>query len=286
MTYWVTPTNEMFHHHGKKAINYYNQQTLDRRDKYSINKERIYQREIRSFLENGYVIFEQAISHDLIDTILEKTNKIISDGTGLKAHDDHFAVIRDPFLQIEECAEIAFDDRLIQFGTEYYRSMPAVGTFNLRKTYLNNQDPKATQLFHCDRNSLNFFKFFVYLNDVNGPEDGPLTLIKGSNKKRPLIHTAKHRWSEDEMRELYGDDSLVYLTAKKGDLIAATTICYHRGTKPTKQERNMLTINYVTHPELNDGLPNNPVNFDKISKKVFNSLPEHKKPVADFLEKV
>ena len=96
----------------------------------------------------------------------------------------------------------------------------------------------------------------------------------------------KHRWDESEMRQLYGDDSLVYLTAKKGDLIAATTICYHRGTKPTRQERTMLTINYVTHPELNDGQPNNPVSFDKISKKVFNSLPEHKKPVADFLEKV
>ena len=134
--------------------------------------------------------------------------------------------------------------------------------------------------------SLNFFKFFVYLNDVDDPEDGPLTIIRNSNKKRPTIHSIKYRWSENEMRQIYGDDSLVYLTAKKGDLIAATTLCYHRGTKPTRKERTMLTTNYVAHPELNDGLPNNPVNFDKISRKVFDSLPEHKKPVADFLEKV
>ena len=89
-----------------------------------------------------------------------------------------------------------------------------------------------------------------------------------------------------EIMQLYGQDSFKYLTAKKGDLIAATTTCFHKGTKPVTQERTMLTLNYVIHPELSGGRPGQYESLFKINTEDYTSLSEEKKRAADFLEKV
>jgi len=285
----IDPNSYGFYHKGKVGIEYYNQQITARREKYALpfaDGEQRYQDEVDKLNKNGFVIFEQAIDHNVIDRILEKTDRIIEQRHPLKAKDEHYAVIADPFVNVSEVLDIAFSDHLVQFASEYFRCMPALGTFNLRRSYINNLAPKGTQFFHVDRNSIKFFKFFVYLNDVDCVEDGPLTLVKKSGEKRPINHSYQHRWSEEQMKEIYGNDSLMYLTAKKGDLIAATTSFYHRGTKPLSKQRTMLTLNYGVHQELEDGNPLTPAQWFKIGQEQYNNLPDWKKPIADFLEKV
>lgn len=285
----VQSNDYSFYHKGKIGIDHYNQQVTSRREKYSlpfVDGEQKYGDEVATLNENGFVVFEQAIEHTIVDDILQKTNEIIEEGKLLKANDKHYAVIADPFINVPEILDIAFSDHLVQFATEYFNCIPGIGTFNLRRSYVNNLSPKGTQFFHIDRNSIKFFKFFVYLNDVEYIEDGPLTLIKESNKKRPISHSYQHRWSEEQMKQIYGDDSFMYLTAKKGDLIAATTSFYHRGTKPLSKDRTMLTLNYGIHQELEDGNPTTPAQWFKIKQEQYDNLPDWKKPVADFLVKV
>ena len=285
----VCPNSYSFYQNGKKAVEYYNEQITSRRKEYPlpyVDGEQRYENEVKELNENGFVIFKQAIEHDILDKILHKTEEIIKEGKRLKSHDDHYAVVADPFINVSEVQEIAFSDHLLQFAAEYFKCIPAMGTLNLRRSYVNNLPAKGTQLFHCDRNSIKFFKFFMYLNDVDNVDDGPLTLIKGSDKKRPLNHVYQHRWSEEDMSQIYGEDSLTYLTAKKGDLIAATTTHYHRGTKPTAKERTMLTLNYVVHQELEGGHPSSPAQWFRIRQQDVDQLSDWKKPVADFLTKV
>ena len=284
---WLYPNDARYYHGGKIAVDFHNFHKMKRKEQYPFELEKEYTKEVSAINEHGFVIFPQAISYDIIDSIAEQTDKMIHDNINLKMRDQHYAMITDPFLHINETFELAFSGHLLKFAIEYFDCMPGIGTFNLRKSYVNNMDPKTTQLFHYDRQNLKFFKFFIYLNDVNSPEDGPLTLIKGSNKKRPSNHSNKHRWKEEELKNLYGEDSLVYITAKKGDLIAATTTAYHRGTKPIRQERTMLTLNYVTHPEGSG--TDRPGIYEKrfkIRKEQYESLAGWKQPVADFLEKV
>mgnify|MGYP001311351246 CR=1 FL=1 len=283
---WVYQNDSRFYYGGSNAVNFYNQQTLKRRQQYPLDIEKEYEKEIDLFKENGYIVFQQAIAHSIIDSMTEQVNRMIRDNVNLKMRDEHYAMVADPFLHVNEAFNLAFSDHMLKFAIEYFDCIPSLGTFNLRKSYVNNLDPKTTQLFHCDRNSIKFFKFFIYLNDVTGPEDGPLTLIRGSHKKRPINHKNQHRWTDREMKNLYGEDSLMYLTGRKGDLIAATTTAYHRGTKPTRQERTMLTLNYVTHPELAGGQPGKYEKLFKIRKEQYESLPDWKRPTADFLEKV
>jgi hypothetical protein len=283
---WFNNNDARFYHHGKYGVDYYNKQVLSRREKYPFENRNIYSEEIREFNEQGFKIFKNALSHDLIDSILDKTDYFIKNGKNLKSHDQHMSAVNQPYLQSNECFQLATSDLLVDFATEYFDCVPALGTCNLRKSYLNNLPPTTTQLFHCDKNCIKFFKFFVYLGDVDTPEEGPLTLVRGSLNKRPTHHGVKHRWTEEEIKNLYGQDSLIYLTAKKGDLIAATTTAYHRGTKPLAKERTMFTMNYVIHPELAGGRPGEPEKFFNIKQEQYDSLPDDKKPLTDFLIKV
>ena len=84
---------------------------------------------------------------------------------------------------------------------------------------------------------------------------------------------------------MYGKDSVKFIEANKGDLIAATTTAFHRGTKPLTNERTMLTINHVIHPELDEARYNKGTIKFGMKKGSFEALPEWKKPVADFLIK-
>ena len=234
---------------------------------------------------NGFTKWKQAIDHDLIDAINDKVDYCIKNNVNLKSVDQHYATLADPFLVCDEAQQIAFSDLLVDFATNYFECMPAIGTFNLRRSFLNDLSPTTTQLFHRDKQSVKFFKFFIYLNDVDTPEDGPLTIVKDSWSKMPHFHESIHRWDEQQIKNLYGEDSIMYLTAKKGDLLTGFTTSFHKGTKPIRKERTMLTLNYVVHPELQGASLPNLEQLFKIKQEQYDNLPDSKKPVADFLRR-
>ena len=115
------------------------------------------------------------------------------------------------------------------------------------------------------------------MNDVN-LDDGPLTYVRGSNRKKPYNHLSQYRWDEDSIRQIYGEESISYLTASAGDLLIANTTGFHRGTKPKNRERRMLTLNYLIDNETD-------VNVPFLSKQEWvNDLPKSKKALFDFME--
>jgi hypothetical protein len=283
---WLYPNQAAFHNGARAGVEYYNQKFTERKQNYPIELSDEHNDKITDLKANGFTKWEQIIDHDILDSIRDKVDFCIKNETNLKSYDTHYATVADPFLISDEVQQLAFSDLFINYATNYFECMPAVGTFNLRRSFLNNLPPTTTQLFHRDKNSIKFFKFFMYLNDVESIEDGPLTIVKDSWNKMPPNHENKHRWSEKEIKNTYGDDSLIYLTAKKGDLLTGFTTSFHRGTKPVRQERTMLTLNYVIHPELQGGQPGTQDGLFKIKQEQYDSLPASKRPVADFLIKV
>ena len=283
---WIYPNQAEYYFGGKAAVDFYNSKVIKRRKDIEIQKTNTFSEQIDLINENGFVKWSQVIDHDMIDSINDKVSFCIRNKKNLKLNDEHYSMIADPFLHVEECFQIAFSERLIGFAKEYFDCYPALGTFNLRRSYANDLPAKTTQLFHCDRNSIKFFKFFIYLNDVDIAEHGPLTIVKGSHKKRPKHAFSKHRWSDDEIYSLYGEENVKFLTAKKGDLIAATTTCFHKGNKPILKDRTMLTLNYVIHPELAGGRPGQYEDLFKIKQSQVDSLESPLHYAADFLEKV
>lgn len=242
--------------------------------------------------EKGYVKIENFLDTTIIDTLYRRVEEILSDAThpanqSKIAQDDArsnqlYIQVLQPFLNVPEILPFVFNDFIIDIAGAYLDCMPVLSTCNLRKSFVTNLPEGGTQIYHSDPNSPRFLKFFVYLNDVdiNG---GPFCYVEGSHTKKFEINgynwNRQYNWELDAIHQIYGEDKVKYLTAKKGDLLIADTNGWHRGTKPTCNERTMLTLDYACHPEFFD------VNQTfQMRKADFESLDSKYKPLCDFLK--
>ena len=156
--------------------------------------------------------------------------------------------------------------------------MPAIGNINLRKSFVNDLPNSNTTMFHADPNSPFFIKAFVYLKDVDSVEDGPFTYVEGSVDEKPDNFLTKYRWPDEDIESFYGKQRIKHLTAKKGDALFAMTTGFHKGQKCVRKDRELLTIDYVCHPDSWDMKGQL-----SIKKETFLSLPSDKVPLTDFL---
>jgi hypothetical protein len=242
---------------------------------------------IQNLKQKGFHIIPNVFSEETLDTIRAEMSQKLQRGEdlwkGITLPEEFlksvvpFVSIEQPLFNCPSVKEIIFHDLLEEIATVYLNCKPAVGTFNLRKSFINTLPDQETQLYHCDKNSIKLMKFFVYLNDV-GPYGGPLTIVEGSHRLKPEIWESKYRWTDKEVEEMY-PGMVRHIEAKAGDLIIGITTGFHKGLKPIANERSMLTVNYTVHPE-----NWKPITF-KMRQADYLDLPEKKKPLTDFLRK-
>lgn len=101
--------------------------------------------------------------------------------------------------------------------------------------------------FHCDYNTMNFFKLFISLQDIS-VDHGPLTFYSIEDTKK-FVSKSNYR-----DRNFYDDLSLeneIKNCGKSGDsLILNTPQCIHRAGIPKfGNHRDVLFINFVAIPE-------------------------------------
>lgn len=188
--------------------------------------------------------------------------------------------LKDPLLNIPMITSIAFNPNLLDFTSFYFGTLSGLGGLNLRKSFVNSLPEFDTQYFHVDPNSAKFLKCFFYLNDVH-KDGGPFCYVKGSHKKKFVGYTRKYRWTLDEILQHFPHESIVDITANVGDLIIADTNGFHRGNPIKSNDRTMLTLDYLIHPEF-DGSSHS----FKIWKSDVDCLNENYKGATDFLDVV
>jgi hypothetical protein len=244
--------------------------------------------------EKGYAKVENFLDVNQIDILNQKVEHILSDAThpanqGKISQDDArntqlYIQVLQPFLNTPEIHPFVFNNFIIDIAGAYLDCMPVLSTCNLRKSFVNNMPVGGTQIYHSDPNSPRFLKFFIYLNDVD-MNGGPFCYVEGSHTKKFEIDginwNSQYNWHSDVINQIYGEDKVKYLTAKKGDLLVADTNGWHRGLKPVTSERTMLTLDYACHPEFFD------INQTfQIKKNDFDALKDNLKPLCDLLKLV
>jgi hypothetical protein len=148
--------------------------------------------------------------------------------------------LKDPLINIPKIINLLLNKKIKSITSNYFGCMPYLTFVKLVKTYKNNMKENDTQLFHIDDNSVKLLKCFIYLNDVNSKNDGPTYYIKGSFKNINKYWGKKLRWSEKELLNIYEKKNFIPIYAKKGDVILANTIAFHRGIKPKKKTDTSL----------------------------------------------
>lgn len=282
---WQQPQLRVPYGRGTEVIDAWKKAHSIRRGQYAFEEEEydLYNNVVDQIEANGFVIIKDFFKD--IDKLAEQVNERFESGNGTKNSEkaseirerNNHQIIVDPLYTAPEIADYVFNDHIMRIAMSYLRCYPAVGTLNLRRSFANDVPVEGVQYYHIDPNSPRFLKFFTYLNDVDDVEDGPFTYIKTSNRTLHEKLYTQHRIPDTLGEEMYGKENVTYLTAKKGDLIIADTTGLHKGSKCKRRDRTMLTINYVIHPE-----EFRTPTF-KIRQETYDSLPEHKKPLCDFL---
>jgi len=228
--------------------------------------------------EAGYCILKDTISKATVNKLRKDMDSLLRDRKNLKSRDAYFAAVQDPLTKSRHCIDLAVSGILIDIGTAFFECKPAIGTTNLRKSYIHNLPTKDTQLYHSDKNSVRFIKFFFYLRDVD-MDSGPFVYVKGSHNEKFKNWESKYRWTNKEIENIYGKQNIKCLTASAGDVLVANPTGFHKGLKPKTKNRMMYTVNYVIHPE-DWRKPK-----ELISQKYYKTIPKEKKFIADFLIK-
>jgi Phytanoyl-CoA dioxygenase (PhyH) len=112
----------------------------------------------------------------------------------------------------------------------------------------------SSQLFHSDRDHLQFLKFFVYLTDVTA-NTGPHVFVRGSHRTRPELLRRDIRFSDDDVFEYFARDDVVELLGPSGTIIAADTSGLHRGKPPDAGERWIFELEFASSLFGPGGLP-------------------------------
>lgn len=140
------------------------------------------------------------------------------------------------------------DKKILSIANDFFGVAPAFTYLKIVRNFANDADEFDTQHFHIDENSSKILKVFIYLNDVD-ENGGPFCYVKKSHKDKEKYWGIQPRWSHKEIEEIFGQNNIKKLTAKKGDVIIANTNGFHRGIKPISYDRNIIIINYCIHEE-------------------------------------
>ena len=286
---WYEYPNPKAVYGGKASLKQYEESLTLRRDLYEYepsDQAKKYSLEIE---ENGFVIIPNFLSLEKLEQLKQIVEIKLNKGQDLLNTDkpqselrpnEAFAAINQPFVTVPEIIEVALDPLIVDITSAYLNCYSALGTCNLRKSFLNDLPDMTTQIFHVDPNSPRFLKCFIYLDDVT-MEGGPFCYVKGSHRSKFQGWDSKYRWTNEEILSFYGSESARFMVAKKGDLIIADTNGFHRGVKPTASERTMLTLDYTCHIE---GFEEK--NKFLFPKSYFDQLEISKRPLLDFVSLV
>ena len=125
-------------------------------------------------------------------------------------------------------------------GSTPLNSLPASWTTKPTGKLNSRELDEAAMAFHADADYFNFIKFFILLTDVE-MDNGPFAYVRGSHKGKR--HVAG-RLTDDQVLASGGD--VLYGTGKKGDLVIANTMGWHKATPPKLNHRMMLQILFTT----------------------------------------
>ena len=158
---WYKENDARCYWGGVNEVHKYNSALTTRRELYLATNNSSHGEIINSINQNGYCIIKQVFDKEKVLQLRKDLDNCIKTNTNIKRRNEYEAVVEQPLYNLDLAAEIAFDDLFVGIATEYFGCIPAIGTANLRRSFVNDLPEEGTQLFHCDKNSVKFMKFFI-----------------------------------------------------------------------------------------------------------------------------
>lgn len=233
-----------------------------------LSKNLDYTKVIRNLKNEGYHIFEEKISEDIIKKLRDfsknvKCDVYNDDGEYLSTYYDSskykvsskYEVPISDILSNEIIKQIALDDGFKKIATLYFNTKPIVSDLSLwwspvriiKQNYNLEIKNQSAQMFHFDLDRISWLKLFIYLSDTD-ENSGPHEYVKGSHitgaKPIELLKMGYNRLSDKQINDYYDKNKIKKILGKKGTMFIGDTSCYHRGHPPIKNDRLLLVIEF------------------------------------------
>ena len=143
----------------------------------------------------------------------------------------------DPVVQ--EIATQYIGGRAKYTGASLFWSFPVKGASH-------DSDQQHFSKFHYDIDDYISLRFCFYLTEVTS-ESGPHICIRGSNRKRSILHSCNpfsRIQSEKRLAKYYGPEKFMTLKGKPGYGFIEDTYCFHRGEIPKICPRLFLQLHF------------------------------------------
>lgn len=219
---------------------------------------------LRALRRDGYVVFDQLLSQDQCNSILNESLKIKGK---TRMMDGGKGVLTTKFFDRENpnCVrfdypgselvsnsiiqELVFDESIAAFAENYLRVAPILDlvTMYWHTTFSDTPDKEAAQWFHFDMDQLRWIKFFFYITDVT-PDSGPHTFVAKSHRRLGIPYNLRKRGykrlSDEEVMKYYPAEDFIEFTGKRGTLIVEDTRGLHKGKHCVNGDRLLLQFEF------------------------------------------
>ena len=157
---------------------------------------------------------------------------------------DHEHPIDSPLMRL------ALDPKLLETISLYLGLWPRLHAIGAWLNFPMEGEATEAQLWHRDPEDLRLIKVFIYLNDV-GEESGPFSYIRRTHpfsEGAGLVppHKDSKRITDEEMQRVFPPNTWLACTGPANTMILADTVGYHRGGKPAKGNRILVTLTYTS----------------------------------------
>lgn len=171
-------------------------------------------------------------------------------------------------LNCPHLMEIATDPLRLGIAQKYLGTIPQVITIAAWWSFAQAEEARAAQLFHLDLDDYRFFKFFIYLTDVD-EEAGPHVYVPTTHRQDTLVLARREsgdpelfdKWmgtlrkTDQDVMNVFGIDP-VRIVGEAGTNFVAATRGIHKGLLPKSKDRLICQVAYgVTPQRVADYLP-------------------------------
>lgn len=159
----------------------------------------------------------------------------------------YIVYVDEPFMTCPASLPYVFSDLVECVARGVYGCAPLLTAGKVMRSYANELPILEFNWFHSDTQARRILKFFIYLHDVE-PGGGAFCYVAGSHRRKPRGLCPPVYLSDAEAADFYGRGAVRELTAKRGTVIVADTVGYHRAGKPVHADRSALLITTGVHP--------------------------------------
>jgi hypothetical protein len=220
---------------------------------------------------NGYYIFQQKLSDEICDRLLEfaLTTKAYlrpltqeESATSKKDYNKRkkdiinrmnpeavrYDYLADQLIQDEVVQKLLADISLIKVAQSYLECVPKSDVLGMwwHTAYEKTENAEAATMYHFDMDTIKWVKFFFYLTDVK-KENGAHQFIKGThngNIPDSLMQRKYERIAEDELEKFNLIKDEVTYEARRGTIIMEDTSGLHRGYPVQNKDRLLFQIQF------------------------------------------